>query len=160
METMSQAGLIAFVERLLGRAWKLGAQGPEAYDCWSLLRHVEREVFGRVLPQVVLPEKTGPDRIAEILSSHPKRSLWRQAAAPSHGGGVEMTSVRAPLHVGVWLDLDGGLVLHCAQGAGVSLDSLLNLKALGWSRFRFYDFVGEPGGPAPGAGAAQAAEAA
>lgn len=156
---MDRAALIAFVESLLGRPWKLGAQGPQAFDCWSLLRHVEQVAFGRALPMVVLPERSPPDRIAEALASHPKRALWRQALAPSHGGGVEMSSVKVPLHVGVWLDIDGGLVLHCAAGVGVAADSLLALKALGWSGFRFYDFVGEGGDPS-GAAAARPAEAA
>lgn len=156
---MDRQQLIAFVESLLGRRWKLGAQGPDAFDCWSLLRHVERVAFGRELPLVVMPPKASPDLVAQALATHPKRSLWREAPRPSHGGGVEMTSVKAPLHVGVWLDLDGGLVLHCAAEVGVALDSLVTLRAMCWGRFRFYDFVGEPGDPA-GAALAQRAEAA
>lgn len=156
---MEKTELIRFVEGLLGRPWKLGAQGPEAFDCWSLLRHVEAQAFGRDLPLVALPENTRPDRVAAALAGHPKRSLWRQVPRPSHGGGVEMTSVRTPLHVGVWLELDGGLVLHCAAGVGVSLDSMLALRAMGWNGIKYYDFVGDPLDPT-GAAAAARAEAA
>lgn len=152
---MTPADLAAFVEGLLGRPWHLGAQGPEAFDCWSLFRLVQREVFGREVPMVQLPEDTPRSAVSALLASHPGRSLWRPVARAGHGCGVEMTSVRTPLHVGVWLAVDGGLVLHCAEPAGVTVDRLLALKAQGWRRFRFYEWAG----PRRGGAVAEAAAA-
>lgn len=135
---------VAWIESLIGRPWRLGAEGPDLYDCWSLTRLVQRRLFGRAVPRVVLPEGTSRRAIADLLASHPGRALWRRVARPVNGGPVEMCSVQMPLHVGTWLDLDGGLVLHCCEGPGVSLDSLIKLRALNWRGFRFYDWAGGP----------------
>lgn len=145
---MTPTALATFVEGLLGRPWRLGAQGPEAFDCWSLFRLIQREAFGREVPLVELPADTPRAAVSALLATHPGRSLWRPVARAVHGGAVEMTSVRTPLHVGVWLAIDGGLVLHCAEPAGITLDPLLALQAQGWRRFRFHDWAGPHGGGA------------
>lgn len=137
--------LSSFIESLLPCRWELGAEGPEAWDCWSLFRHVQKELFGRDLPRVVVPRGTPIAATSALLAEHPGRALWRQVPEPAHGGAVEMRSVKTPRHVGLWLAADGGLCLHCAEPAGVALDSLLALKALSWRGFRFYQFVGEGG---------------
>jgi len=152
---MSRLQLV--VESLLEKPWKLGAQGPEAYDCWSLVRHVQRALFGREVPIVELPETTAPHRIARLFETHPGNALWREAPRPSHGGGVLLSSAKSPLHCGVWLQVDGGVLLHCAEGVGVCADDLLKLKALGYYNFRFRDWIG-PGGPDGGPAAARAGD--
>ena len=139
----SEQGLTAFVEPLLTCRWELGAEGPRAWDCWSLFRHAQAGLFGRVVPRVVLSKGTPITKTSALLASHPGRALWRQVPAPAHGGAVELSSVRTPLHVGLWLAVDGGLVLHCAEPAGVQLDSLLTLRACGWRLLRFYEWAGD-----------------
>lgn len=133
---------IAFVESLLGRPWKLGAQGPDSYDCWSLMRSVQARLWGRDLPLVQMPAGAGPELIAAALAQHPGRRWWQPVEAPIGGDGVEMVHVKHPRHVGIWLEEDGGLVLHATDPAGVTLDSLVALRALGWRDFRFYRWVG------------------
>ncbi|TAN71888.1 MAG: DUF87 domain-containing protein [Magnetospirillum sp.] len=55
---------------------------------------------------------------------------------------------RHPIHVGVWLDVDGGGVLHCAEGAGVVFQRSDALALNGWAIEGFYppvplDVLGE-----------------
>jgi hypothetical protein len=42
--------------------------------------------------------------------------------------------------VGVWLDVDGGGVLHCAEGAGVVFQRSDAIKLNGWAVEGFYRF--------------------
>lgn len=48
---------------------------------------------------------------------------------------------RHPSHVGVWVDVDGGGVLHCINGAGVVFQPIKALKAGGWGHLEFYRHV-------------------
>src|SRR6187399_3217256 len=40
------------VNDLIGKPWRLGARGPDAYDCWGLVR----EVLQRMRPGEALPD--------------------------------------------------------------------------------------------------------
>ena len=40
------------VNDLIGRPWRLGGRGPDAYDCWGLVR----EVLQRMRPGLPLPD--------------------------------------------------------------------------------------------------------
>jgi len=141
MRQPSLAAVAAFTDSVIGKAYELGEEGPGAYDCWSLFRLAQRELFGRETPRVVLPKGTSLDGIASALASHPGRALWRPVPGPVHGGGVELMSVRTPLHVGLWLEVDRGQLLHCAAPAGVQLNTLPELRALGWRILGFHDWA-------------------
>ena len=54
-----------------------------------------------------------------------------------------MAHNRHPFHVGVWLDLDGGGILHSARNVGVTFDAPLNLRAAGWRRFVYHRWIGD-----------------
>ena len=45
-----------------------------------------------------------------------------------------------PVHIGVWLDIDGGGVLHAVRHAGVVFQNLAALDAHGWRIEGFYRF--------------------
>lgn len=128
----------ALVENLLGRPWRRGAKGPDAFDCWSLVQHIQRELAGR---EVVTAEEPPPENLrplAEYVANHPARTQWRRIDEPEHLCVVEMAHYENPFHVGVYLDIAGkGQVIHCAPGIGVTVDTMLTLRALGWRRFFF-----------------------
>lgn len=128
------------LEHLVGLPWEAGAQGPHAYDCWGLFRHVQREVFGIEVPIVVAADYDDPHVLTDLFARHEERARWALIEAPVHGAGV---LVRAPLHVGVWLDVDGGGVLHSVRGAGVVFTSDASWAASGFGRRQFYRFSGE-----------------
>lgn len=102
--------------RYIGQPWAAGAQGPGAWDCMAFFGHVQRSYFGRAVPAIVAPDYDDPEALADLLAHHPERQRWVTVAQPKHGCGV---LIRRPMHLGVWLDVDGGGVLHCVRGAGV-----------------------------------------
>ncbi len=36
----------------IGLPWHAGARGPEAFDCWGLFLAIQRDHFGRELPEI------------------------------------------------------------------------------------------------------------
>lgn len=119
----------------IGRRWAAGATGPEYFDCWGLFRHVQHEQFGIEVPAIA-PDSYGTLSCAKTFRDHPEREHWQPIGeqAPQEGDCVLMSSGNHPRHIGVWLAVDGGGVLHCVQGAGVVYQSLQALKRGGWGR--------------------------
>jgi hypothetical protein len=65
---------------------------------------------------------------------------WRLIERPVHGSGVLLRGGDRP-HVGVYLDLDGGGVLHAQEGAGVIFTERSKLKKVGYPRASWYSFL-------------------
>lgn len=108
---------MSWAARHIGIPWEAGAQGPDAYDCWAFFRMVQREHFGRQVPVILAPDYDDPTALAGLFRSHEENGRWQPVTdKPRHGDAV---IIHKPLHVGIWLDADGGGVLHCVRGAGV-----------------------------------------
>lgn len=106
--------------RYIGLPWEAGAQGPDAFDCMAFFRHVQREQFGIDVPSVIAPDYDDAHALADLMSAHPERQKWLRIDKPAHGCAV---IIHRPMHIGTWLNIDGGGVLHCARGAGVIFTS-------------------------------------
>jgi hypothetical protein len=100
----------------IGTPWVAGSQGPDAYDCMGFFRHIQRKHFNIEVPQIIAPDYNNPRVLVDLFSSHPERQRWSSLQKPVHGSAV---IVRHPLHIGTWLDMDGGGVIHCVRGIGV-----------------------------------------
>ncbi len=113
---------------------------PRQMDCQDLVRHVSKLAFDREIFMVKTPSARVAD-LVRFIKEHPERYMWRIQEHPEHGGLVEMSHGLHPHHVGIWLDIDGGGILHCHVG-GVGFDTVLALKAAGWRRFIFHGWNG------------------
>lgn len=113
---------------------------PRQMDCQDLVKHVSRLAFGREIFMIKTPSAKVED-LVRFIKAHPERYMWRVQDRPEHGGLVEMSHGKHPHHVGIWLDIDGGGILHCHAG-GVSFDTVLALQASGWRRFIFHGWNG------------------
>jgi len=118
-----------YVNGLLELPWD-----PVYMNCWVLTRKVVLELFGIELPVSAIP----PDkRRAKALAftTHPERCNWVQtiagmtdwAVALMHRRGHDPNFIE---HAGVYLNLDGGGVLHMDDGHGVVFDSLFELPRI------------------------------
>lgn len=125
----------------LGKPWVGGGRGPLAYDCWGLARAVQSAHYGRELPAIE-PANYGLKACALTMRDHPERARWEVVDTPADGDLVLMAHARHLSHVGVWLDVDGGGVLHALQGAGVVFARLSALRDTGWGRIEFLRFRG------------------
>ncbi|RAI44699.1 glycoside hydrolase [Rhodoplanes roseus] len=123
----------AYVSALIGRPWD-----RTGLHCGALVQQVQRDLFGRSLPDVMreAPPCDAEGRLERyrVFAEHPAHGDWQQALRPTHGCLVLMRrrSGRPHEHVGVWLALDGGGVLHTDAPHGVVFDSLAQLALRGW----------------------------
>lgn len=108
-----------------------------SFNCWSLFRVVQARHYGRTVPVIADPG-TAVGR-ARLFRRHPELRRWRRVSRPRDGDGVKMTCAESPLHVGVWLDVDGGGVLHCRE-EGVTFQSPRLLRVSGVRIEGFYRF--------------------
>lgn len=129
---------IAFLNSLIGKPYRLGAQGPDAYDCYSATRAVQSGVFGRDMPPFEIPGTAGRWAIAAAITIHPERNRWIEAEKPVDGAAVTMARNEVGYHIGTYLETDGGIIVHALERVGVVAGRLIELEAEGWRKFRFH----------------------
>lgn len=130
-------GAGAFVRRVAGLPWRAGASGPDAYDCFGLAQAAQRELFGRELPILSASRHAMRDALAQIARGQ-HFAGWVQVARPLHGDLITLRHQNEPQHIGVWLAIDRGRLLHAVEGAGVCFDPKPLLEITGWGCFRYY----------------------
>lgn len=124
----------------IGQRWEMGAQGTgedgsPAWDCWAFFRHIQRAHYGRDVPAVVVNDYDDAGEIVSLINGHAARDAWVPTPAPVDGDGV---IVHRPLHIGLWLEVDGGGVLHCVKGIGVIFTRDKTWPHSGFGRREFY----------------------
>ncbi len=124
------------VNRYIGIPWHFGARGPDEYDCWGLLKTVRDTYFGGGIPDTPLG-----DPARELYAEKLRTGLWEIVSSPAHGDGVLLRDEGEP-HVGIYLDFDGGGILHSMRGAGVIFTELRELRIMGFANPRFYRIHG------------------
>jgi hypothetical protein len=122
------------VGSLVGRPYANNGCGPEAFNCWGLLRYVQLTYFSRDMGRMPIGNEE------ETKAQHSENleiGLYEPVDKPFHGAAVLLRSGNAP-HVGVWLEIDGGGVLHSLGNSGVIWTPKSNLNRLGFGRCRYY----------------------
>lgn len=116
----------------IGAPWVAGE-----HDCWAFCRRVWAERFGLNVPAVDV-DAHNLRAITRAISYHPERLLWVAVDTPAEGDAVLMAHNRFPAHVGIWVDADGGGVLHCEESRGVIFTTRAQLAVGGWTRLAYY----------------------
>lgn len=103
-----------------GLPYRAGADGPDAFDCWGLVRHVFRHRFGIEFPPVIVGDD-GADNVKAIKQSARVSGMRPlPAGTPPAEGDIVIMRSRVRLHCGVALELAGRVcVLHAAHECGV-----------------------------------------
>lgn len=126
-----------FANKYIGRPWIAGTQGPDNFDCWGFVRYVLLHEYGFDVP----PVNINPNNLRDVLYAF-KNDLAFQAfyevEKPQDGDVVLMRQSKNPIHAGLWLDVDGGGVLHCVRGNGVVFQNIRSLNICGWYLDSYY----------------------
>lgn len=124
--------------KYIGKPFKLGARGPVAYDCWGLMREIYQTEFNIQLPDHPgVTEETLGFQSRVLLED--MSTAWVPSPEPFDGCGVAMSHKIIFHHVGVYLDVDGGKVLHAWEGTGVIASSYRDLRlARGMKNIKYY----------------------
>lgn len=137
-KVLTRSDRVALVNSLIGAPYKVNGYGPRRWGCYGLTRHVQRECYGRDLPLIDLPDMHDVLAMAGQIRGHAEHRRWRPVERPEDGALILMSFAYGDAHhVGTYIDLDGGLVLHAIKPA-VQADTLDQMRAIGWRRFRFY----------------------
>lgn len=121
---------------LIGIPYAPGAFGPDEFNCWGLLHYVQRNYFGVNLPEAPVGDQAACLAIARNCM---ETNLWLKVQEPMHGDGALLRDGSDP-HVGVYLNFEGGGILHAVEGEGVVFTHLRSLNNLGYGRTTFYRF--------------------
>lgn len=124
------------VNDIVGTPYGEGSFGPDSFNCWGLLHYVQRHYFYRILPVVPIGNA---DECAAIFGENVRAGSWERLAKPEHGCGALMREGVEP-HVGVYLDCDGGGILHSVRGAGVIWTPAHLLQKAGYGKTSYYRF--------------------
>lgn len=132
--------MTAIWHEYVGIPWEQGGTGPHAYNCWNFVRHIQRTHFGRDLPRVEVKEDR-PIGFVRQLKRHSERRHWIEVQHPLEGDCVEMGAGKSVTHIGVWVDENGGGILHCVAWMGVVFSSRFVMRA-DWPILRFWRWQG------------------
>lgn len=114
-----------------------GAEGPDAYDCYGLLRTAYRVGYGLELPLLDL-DYTNAIAILRALMKHPEWDNWEPIPQPEDGALVRMWRADVPNHIGLYVNVDGGGVLHANRVDGVAFHERVELPLLGWRDIQYF----------------------
>ncbi|PPD36742.1 MAG: hypothetical protein CTY18_02870 [Methylomonas sp.] len=131
-----------WINDYIGKPWVSGSQGPDAYDCYGLFRHIQREHFGIDVPFVTVD---ADDIKAVMVSFHEPINFksWQRQPTRHHGDAIIMRHHKYPSHIGVWIDDFGQQgALHCVHGAGVVFSTVSALMVSGWHHLEFWRHQG------------------
>lgn len=104
--------------KYVGLPYRIGATGPNDFDCWGLVRTVLRERLGLELPQVSIGAAVNASAMREIAAGQGWGAI---AEAPKEYDVLLMRSALGK-HVTIAVQANGSLMyLHAEQGCGVSL---------------------------------------
>lgn len=141
-----------WVNQVIAKRWAPGASGPDAYTCWTLARATQKTLSGIDLPLV----DADPDDVRAVvraINDSPLRAEWADVSSPRHLDLVRMSHSRVSHHIGTYLELDGGGILHCAKQfdakgkwapnkPAVAFAPLHALPLEGWAHLAFQRYQG------------------
>ncbi|CTQ53536.1 hypothetical protein LP7551_02060 [Roseibium album] len=129
-------GQVSRFSQLIGAPYDPENRGP-GFHCWGAFCAAQ-EILGRCdLPEFV-PENVTLAARGEALAGHPERDRWQEISKPVTGCAVLMGRQKLSIHVGCYLDLDGGGVLHATPQTGVAFDTFQRLRLASWRCITFH----------------------
>ena len=117
----------------LGRPWE-----SLRFNCWGLVREVYERELGIRLPAVA----ADPDNYRSLVKAFAfddargwfepieRPEPWALIGLSRYGRGMD--------HVGIWLPIDGGRVLHNDRYSGVVCPREHQLRYQGWTMLGYY----------------------
>lgn len=134
----------ALVESLVGKPYRSGANGPDAFDCYGVPFFLYRLCGRTRLPEInrQLDQSPCGEAIGRALSDHPEIGRWTRVQDPEDWDIAVMANVaERRRHIGLCARLKGQFWVVHAQDAPVNrvvLDDLPSLDAKGFKRIEFY----------------------
>ena len=126
----------------IGKPWQAVPDPPHSYTCGELVRAVYRNRLGIDSPAILADAL---DTRSCIRAMRPERYGLRPLLAderPQEYDVVFLMRASMQDHVGLAVQtMDGLMVLHCQQCVGVTLDSVAELRGIGFRHMAWYRHI-------------------
>lgn len=131
--------------KYLGKPWIANPNPPESYNCGELVRSIHYDIFG--IETVAIPIEDAKSRKQCIKAMQPELFDLLPLPDDSQIKNFDVAFMGRNnflAHCGVAVETDDGLkILHCPESAcGVCLDSLLELKIMGFPKIKWFRHKG------------------
>lgn len=127
---------------LIGKPWKAFEAGPDAYDCYGVLRRVYQDRLGITLPPYGYDPKDGRNTSRVIYDAisilDSCGGYWLPVEKPKEYDALGMGQSLFT-HVGIYTESDGGFIIHAVDGANVVAERLSRLKQQ-FKKLKFYRY--------------------
>ena len=100
----------------------------DGLDCYGLYKLVNREQFGRLVPDYVYDSSMDADAVAQVMDRYLDVD-FRKVETPAPGDLITLKILGRPWHCGVWVA--PGLMLHAIDHALSGIDRLDSVR---WAR--------------------------
>lgn len=118
----------------IGKPYAADGKGPDNFNCWGLIYDVRKHYFPVALPIIPIGDE---ETCRDIFEAKVQSKHWMEVTEPQHGDCALLRGGRSP-HVGIYLNIDGGGILHSLEGVGVIFTYTSKLRASGYSRIKYY----------------------
>lgn len=111
-------------DAFIGKPWRDGATGPDAFDCWGLMVAAAVDLYGVALP--------------DLSHTIAGRRQWQEVERMQPGNAVALIDTQdRPYHVGLYIG--AGDVLHTTAQLGARIEPLriFTLGAKCWKAYRW-----------------------
>ena len=122
----------------IGMPWVAGSYGPESYDCWSLIWEIYRTRYGVDLPNYREVSRQFVRSISLAMRSGETGGEWVRVYKPREGDLVAMSRSKRYHHVGIYIEFNGGQVLHAADRDRVIVQPVGSISRGIWSKIHYY----------------------
>lgn len=113
----------------IGLPWLPLGRGVQGFDCYGLFRRVQRLYFGVEVPEIGIDPQVDMRGVLTAFRGHDEFGNWDVVDVPAEGDAVMMGRNDVVKHLGVYLAVDGGGVLHCDSIGGVQFTAIGDMCA-------------------------------
>ena len=123
-----------WVNDYIGLPWVAYARGPYEFDCWGLVLDVLSKQFRIDLPQYLTVKTDDPQGMTKAMLCGLQQNLAEPVKQPAHGAiaccYIVVNGKELLRHVGIYLDIDGGGILHSYEKHACAFDHPKKLNRL------------------------------
>ncbi len=126
-------------EKYIGKPWEASPRPPESFNCGELLRYIHRHELGIITVSIEADAAILNQCVANMQPAIFGLAPLENSAHLKDFDCAFFARSRYEDHCGICvMTLDGPLILHCVQRAGVVLENEMEAKARGFKEINWY----------------------
>lgn len=127
----------SWITDYLGKPWQVGANGPDAFDCWGLLEDIYKTRKGIILSRYADLDKLNKKEVC-LTMQRDLETTWQRLESPVDLCLVTLSNLLDRVfHVGCYIEKDKGYVIHTQKKSGCMIEPMDKI-VLNWKHISFY----------------------